>query len=180
MRIMDGETQHMYNGNANSLSRDELQGTDDLIGMEQLRHLVRVLDNSDVTEIEVKCADAGVRLVLRKAKLADSNGQATVVVSEAAPAVIDTPATPVPTHHTIVAPLVGVFHSWAKPKGNALVTVGDRVEVGQLVATIQSLNVINEVESAFAGRVSEILVQDGQPVEYGQPLMVIESAEETK
>ena len=55
--------------------------------------------------------------------------------------------------------------------------VGDRVKAGQLVATIQSLNVLNEVESPIAGRVTELLVQDGQAVEYGQPLMVIDNKE---
>jgi biotin carboxyl carrier protein len=52
--------------------------------------------------------------------------------------------------------------------------VGDRIKVGQIVATIESLNVINEVEAVVAGHVVEILVQNGEPVEYGQPLMIIE------
>ena len=84
-------------------------------------------------------------------------------------------APPVETKKAIVAPLVGLFHPWAKPRGKMLVKVGDRIKVGQLVATIESLNVINEVESPFAGEIAEILVQDGQPVEYGQPLMTVES-----
>ena len=67
---------------------------------------------------------------------------------------------------------------WGKPAGGVLVTVGDQVKAGQLVATIESLNVINEVETPIAGRFVEILVQEGQPVEYGQPLMVIDSAGE--
>jgi biotin carboxyl carrier protein len=56
--------------------------------------------------------------------------------------------------------------------------VGDRVKVGQTLGTIQSLNVLNEVESLVAGRIIEIFVQEGQPVEYGQPLMTIDSSEE--
>jgi len=78
----------------------------------------------------------------------------------------------------VVAPLVGVFHSWAKPKGKPVVVVGDHVKIGQMVGTIQSLNVISEVESPVAGRVAELLVLDGQPVEYGQPLVVIDTLEE--
>ncbi len=81
--------------------------------------------------------------------------------------------------HTVAASLVGIFHSWAKPKAPSLINVGDRVKVGQVVGTIQSLNVLNEVELLVAGRVVEILVQDGQPVEYGQPLMTIDSSEES-
>ena len=99
----------------------------------------------------------------------------------------DTPATassslsattPLETKHTIVAHLVGIFHTWGSRKGSVLVTIGDQVKAGQLVATVESLNVINEVETPIAGRVIEILVQEGQPVEYGQPLMVIDSAGE--
>ena len=59
-----------------------------------------------------------------------------------------------------------------------MIALGDRIRVGQLVGTIQSLNVLNEVESTIAGNVIEILAQDGQPVEYGQPLVVIDSSEE--
>jgi len=66
----------------------------------------------------------------------------------------------------------------AKPKGGALVAVGDRVKAGQLVGTIESLNVLNEVETTAAGRVVEIFVQDGQPVEYGQVLMAIDNSVE--
>ncbi len=84
---------------------------------------------------------------------------------------------PVETTHHVVASLVGIFHTWAKPKGGTLVAVGDIVKTGQLVGTIQSLNVMNEVETSYAGRVVEILVQEGQAVEYGQHLMTIDSVE---
>ena len=63
------------------------------------------------------------------------------------------------------------------PKGGTLVAVGDIVKAGQLVGTIQSLNVMNEVETSKAGRVVDILVQEGQAVEYGQHLMTIDNAE---
>ncbi len=90
------------------------------------------------------------------------------------------PDLPVETKHYITSHLVGIFHTWAKPRGGALVAVGDRVNVGQLVATIESLNVINEVESSFAGRVVEILVLEGQSVEYGQKLMIIDTSAESE
>ena len=159
--------------------------TDTLISIEQLQHLVRLLDRSDVSELEFKRAEDGTRLVLRKAKAPESNGQqgnaaangqymdASVRAQFIAPA-----ATPVETKHSISAHFVGIFHASAKPRGGALVAVGDRVKVGQLVATIETLNVINEVESPVAGYVVEILVHEGQPVEYGQHLITIDSATE--
>ena len=170
---MDGN-RHSYK---ESLSVEEQPPVDE-ISIEQLQHLVHLLDKSDVSEIEVKRISLGTRLVLRKAKAAE-NGNIPV----AAPLLPADSTEPVPsadTKHTVAAPLVGIFHSWARPKGKPLVSVGDSVKAGQRVGTIQSLNVLNEVETPFAGRVVEILVQDEQPVEYGQPLMTIDSAEEAQ
>lgn len=160
-----------------------------MISIEQLQRLVRALDSSDVSELELQREADGVYLALRKVKasemsvppegglmVAGANGVAMRYAAE----------TPAPkeketqTEHQIVAPLVGTFHVWAKPRGGALVAVGDRVKAGQLVGTIQSLNVLNEVETPFAGRVIEVHVQDGQPVEYGQVLMTIDTTEGAK
>jgi len=156
-----------------NLSQDDT--TANVINIEQLRHLVRLLDNSDVSELELRRVGEGTRLVLRKAKAPESNDHS--IERHYVPATVNVPAVEVPekTEHQILAPLVGTFHTWAKPKGGALVAVGDRVKAGQLVGTIESLNVLNEVETTVAGHIVEILVQEGQPVEYGQLLMTIDS-----
>lgn len=148
-----------------------------LVSVEQLQHLVRLLDRSDVSELEVRRAEDGTRLVLRKAKASDAISAiaSTQIVAPSALVPTSEPAAPVvEAKSMIVAPLVGTFHPWAKPRGKPLVAVGDRIKVGQIVGAIESLNVINEVEAVVAGQVVEILVQNGQPVEYGQPLMIIE------
>jgi acetyl-CoA carboxylase biotin carboxyl carrier protein len=159
---------------------DADNGAASLLSIEQLQHLVTLLDRSDVSEVELKRAEEGTRLVLRKVKHTDGNGQGIAAVLSDQQLDTTGPAYSPPAVETtkpIVAHLVGIFHPWAKPKGGALVAVGDRVKVGQHVATIESLNVLNEVDSPVAGHVVEILVEDGQPVEYGQHLMVIDSQE---
>ena len=175
---MSENWQDSYDVESDSQSEQKPQES---ISVEQLRHLVQLLDQSDVSEIELKRASAGTRLVLRKAKAPESiNVLAQPMTMPATNGVADVsskPLVPAETKQTVVAPLVGIFHVWAKPKGGALVAVGDKVKAGQLVGTISSLNVINEVETSKAGRVVEILVQEGQAVEYGQPLMFIETAE---
>lgn len=155
------------------------------ISLDLLQRLVHLLDRSDVSELELRRPEEGTYLVLRKAKSSEGNGQleATALNSQVHVGPPDTRLTDsavvaVETKHSISSHLVGIFHAWAKPRGGTLAAVGDRVKVGQLVATIESLNVINDVESPFAGRVVEILVQEGQPVEYGQKLMVINSSSE--
>ncbi|HEV2581535.1 MAG TPA: biotin/lipoyl-containing protein [Ktedonobacteraceae bacterium] len=159
--------------------------TASVISIEQLQRLVRLLDQSDVTELELERAAEGVHLALRKFQAGESSqanmGQAAVsAVPAAAKGANADAAEAEKTTHNVVAPLVGTYHVWAKPRGGALVAVGDKVKVGQLVGTIQSLNVLNEVETSVAGRVLELLVQDGQPVEYGQVLMTIDSANGAK
>jgi acetyl-CoA carboxylase biotin carboxyl carrier protein len=169
---MDGNGQYPYEMETSS---DGEHDAADSISVEQLQRLVRLLDGSDVSEIEVKHEGTRrMRLVLRKARAPESSEQTVMIASPE----INTARTVQETKHPITAPLVGIFHSWARPKGGALVAVGDHVKAGQLVGTIQSLNVLNEVETAVAGRVIEIFVQDGQPVEYGQPLMIVDSSEE--
>ncbi|SRR5216683_1262063 len=158
-----------------------------VISIEQLQRLVQALDSSDVSELEVQRESDGVYLALRKVKASEMSisGEGAMLIAAtngaAMPVVADTPAPEAKeTQHKIVAPLVGTFHVWARPRGGALVAVGDRVKAGQLVGTIESLNVLNEVETTVAGRVIEVHVQDGQPVEYGQALMTIDSAEGAK
>lgn len=154
---------------------EESGSTANIISIEQLQRLVRLLDRSDVSEVELNHAEEGTRLILRKARLAESSDPQGIV--SVAMGTNTNGASSAETRQNVVAPLVGIFHSGAKPRGGALVAVGDRVKAGQLVATIESLNVINEVEAPVAGRVVELLVQEGQPVEYGQSLMTIETAE---
>lgn len=166
--MLDGNRQAVKSVEA--LTREE-QHTAENISIEQLQRLVWLLDKSDVSEIEVRRAEEGTHLVLRKAK---TTGNVAIQVSNVA-IVAEESEILVETKYTVVASLVGIFHSWAKPRGGVLIAVGDHVIVGQLVGTIQSLNIMNDVESPVAGHVTEILVQDGQPVEYGQPLMIIET-----
>jgi acetyl-CoA carboxylase biotin carboxyl carrier protein len=156
---------------------------DNTVSAGQLKHLIHLMDESDVTEVEVKRPQDGLRLVLRKvrAEQNQSTGEMRVQspsLNGMSEAEHKTSASAVDTKQIVTAPLVGVFYTWVKPKGKPVVVVEDRVKVGQIVGTIQSLNVISEVESPFAGRIVEFLATDGQPVEYGQQLVVIDSSEE--
>jgi acetyl-CoA carboxylase biotin carboxyl carrier protein len=153
------------------------------VSVAQLKHLVHLLDESDVSEVEVRRPQDGLRLVLRKVRTEQKQSTGELHVQTPSPngaseVEHEASASAVDTKHIITAPLVGVFHTWAKPKGKPVVTVGEHVKVGQMVGTIQSLNVISEVESPFAGRVMEFFATDGQPVEYGQQLVIIDSSEE--
>jgi acetyl-CoA carboxylase biotin carboxyl carrier protein len=169
---MDGNNRKPYDTGSFSGEDADAAG---VISIEQLRYLIRLLDHSDVAEVELRRAEAGTRLVLRKVKAPENSGQQTAIPTSSA--ISPAPLVETNTIHNIVAPLVGIFHKATKPKAKPLVAVGDRVKAGQHVGAIESLNVINEVEAPTAGRIVEILVQEGQPVEYGQQLMTIDSTE---
>jgi acetyl-CoA carboxylase biotin carboxyl carrier protein len=79
-----------------------------------------------------------------------------------------------PAGHTIVAPMVGTFYAASSPKDRPFVSEGDEIHVGDTVGIVEAMKMMNEIESDVSGRVARILVKNGQPIEYGQPLMVVE------
>jgi acetyl-CoA carboxylase biotin carboxyl carrier protein len=148
--------------------------------MDVIRQLISLMNGSDLEEIAIEHQD-GLKLVLRKpAPEAASATLATALefdLDGLDGRVVDEPAVANRAAETTVevsAPLVGVYRARVKPGAKPLVQPGDVVREGQIVAAVEALNFINEVESTAAGRVQEIFVRDGQPVEYGQPLLSIE------
>jgi len=148
--------------------RDEAE----YIAADQLRHLVHLIDQSDVAELEVTYAAKKMRLVLRKAKaLAISD----ITQSEILPMREEIAKSPQQQeqHCTVRAQLVGTFQCWSKSKDKPLVSIGDVIKEGQHVGVVRSLDIPNEIEAPVTGRILDILVQDGELVEYGQPLMTV-------
>jgi acetyl-CoA carboxylase biotin carboxyl carrier protein len=139
-----------------------------------VHQLVKLMTTSDIEEVTIESPGEGMKLTLRKpAVVSVPIGEMELeaydelgAAAEAAEAQRD--------RHEIGAPLVGVFRTSMKPGGKALVAAGEPVREGQVVAAIEALQVLNEVEAPEAGTIREVLVEDGQPVEYGQPLFVVE------
>jgi acetyl-CoA carboxylase biotin carboxyl carrier protein len=165
---------------ARSLSRPVDQG----LTIADLRHLITLMQNSDIEEISVERESDDLRLRLRKpAPQVAETGPAwseapeaalpaagLPVAAAAAPAAAEPDAGLIP----VTAPLVGRFHLGIKPGAPPLVAAGDIVRPGQVVGTIETLNLFNEVEAGHAGRVVTVVAAEGQPVEYGQVLVQIE------
>ncbi len=156
------------------------------ISVEQVRRLIQMMDNSDVHELTIERESEGLKLVLRKPT--PIVGAASVVAGDLAEAMPFTTqpemgaesAEPASAEseklRKVTATLVGIFHSSLKRGSKPAVAVGDLVREAQVVGAIEALNVMNEVETPVAGRVVEIVVRDGQPVEYGQHLMTIDTS----
>lgn len=150
--------------------------------MAEVRHLIALMDGSDLTEITIERPDTGMRLVLRRvvevvnaAPAASGPPVAALAPAPMAPGA-PPPSTepPAPEREFITAPIVGTFFAALSQRAKPLVQIGDTVSEGQVVGGIETLNVMNEVEAQVAGKVVAILVSPGQPVEYGQPLIAVQ------
>ena len=90
-------------------------------------------------------------------------------------AIEDAIAPPVPeSGHTVTAPMVGTYYSASAPGAKSFVQVGSQVEVGDVLCIIEAMKMMNQIESDVAGQVVAVLVDNGEPVEFGQPLFIIE------
>ena len=90
------------------------------------------------------------------------------------------PAAPVADEHIIKSPIVGTFYAAANPEAAPFVRVGDLVEAGQTVCIIEAMKLMNEIEADIAGEVARVLVENGQPVEYGEPLFALRATGKKK
>lgn len=134
-----------------------------------IRKLAKLLKETGLTEIEFETDDARIRVN------AGGTGPAAVAAPVmAAPAGAATPAAADgPAAGSVSSPMVGTAYLSPEPNAAAFVKVGDRVAKGQTILIIEAMKVMNPIPAPHAGTVTEILVQDGQPVEFGEPLMVV-------
>lgn len=164
-------------------------------GLPEVRELFALLGQSDITELLIERGSARLH-IKRMVYAADpppsphpqvhsvppvwSASTLAPLGSDAAPPEpwttnpTNEPPVEMPAGYTIPAPVVGIFFESAAPGQPAFVEIGDEIQVGDTVGIIEAMKIMNEIESEVAGRVVRILVKNGQPVEYGQALMVVE------
>ncbi len=155
----------------------------------KVKKLIELLEESGIAEIEISEGEESVRI----SRYPAGGAHAAPVVHyapapmapmaaapvAAAPAAIAAPAAVAPAaaakaDHTVTAPMVGTFYSAATPGAKAFVDIGSEVNVGDTLCIIEAMKMMNQIESDKAGRVTAILVKNGDPVEFGQPLFIIE------
>ncbi len=151
--------------------------------LRKLKTLIDLVSESNVSELEITEAEGKVRIV----KGGPAMGQPVVYAQVPAPA----QAAPVPSHavsaapepaaavtpeagFVVKSPMVGTFYRAASPGAKPFVEVGDQVKEGDTVCIIEAMKILNEIEAEKSGTITKILGENGQAVEYGQPLFVIE------
>jgi acetyl-CoA carboxylase biotin carboxyl carrier protein len=148
--------------------------------LRKLKTLIDLVSESNVSELEITEADGKVRIVKAGAQpvmvqtVAAAPALAPVATAAAAPAAAPVVEAPVETGHVVKSPMVGTFYRASSPGVKAFAEVGDQVKAGQAVCIIEAMKIMNEIEADQDGTITKILVDNGQPVEYGQPLFIVE------
>ncbi len=151
-----------------------------IVDQETIRELAALLDETGLTEIEISREGTSIRVV--RTTIAAVNPTAVpaapqAAVSSAADPAPAQPATvPDPVNHPglVRSPMVGTAFRGPEPEARPFVEVGDQVRQGQTVMIVEAMKTMNQIPSPRTGTVSEVLVDDGQPVEYDEPLLIIE------
>ena len=138
-----------------------------------IRELARLLDETGLSEIEIEQAGLRVRVARVGTVIAAAP---SVVVPQVAPAGIISAAAPDPAKHpgVVASPMVGKAYLAAEPGARPFVDVGTRVQAGQTLLIVEAMKTMNQIPSPRAGTVIQVLIEDGQPVEFGEPLMIVE------
>ncbi len=159
--------------------------------LRKLKTLIDLVSDSNIAELEITEAEGKVRIVKSGGApvTASQHAAAAMVLAQAAEAPIAAPAAlaaapaasapaapaaPAAEAQSIKSPMVGTFYRSANPGSKAFVEVGDEVKKGQAVCIIEAMKIMNEIEADCSGRVLRIACENGQAVEFGQPMFIIE------
>jgi acetyl-CoA carboxylase biotin carboxyl carrier protein len=154
----------------------------------KIKKLIELLEESGIAEIEIKEGEEAVRISRMPAGASalhaphaphlaavPAGAAAAAPPSGAEHASPDSGAhKPKPNEHVITAPMVGTFYASPSPGAKAFVEIGDEIKVGQVLCIIEAMKMMNQIEADRAGRVASIMARNGDPVEFGQPLFVVE------
>ena len=143
----------------------------------KVKKLIELLEESGIAEIEIHEGEESVRISRHPTGPGWAAPQQVVTMSPGAPAAAanePAPVAPPPAGHTVTAPMVGTYYGAPAPGAKAFVQIGSTVEVGDTLCIIEAMKMMNQIESDAAGTVVAILANNGDPVEFGQPLFIIE------
>ena len=160
----------------------------------KVKKLIDLLENSSVDEIEIHEGEESVRVTRHREPpaapvhhyhAAPAVGAATAAPATAVPASVADPVprgaadtatdSPLPPGYVVTSPMVGTFYQASSPGSKPFVSVGQRVAPGDTLCIIEAMKILNQIEAEVAGEVKAVIAENGHPVEYGEPLLVIDT-----
>lgn len=182
------------NGDAQGKERDDAPSQSLAALSQEVKELVRLISATDVTELHLESGEVSITIKRgNHAQPSEGHSHSRPSTAYIPPATLPeiAPTNPIhlighnPAHgeeltlaegeQAIVAPMVGTFYTASAPSQPPFVAVGDVIEPGQPIGIVEAMKMMNEIEAEFGGSVTRILVENAQPVEYGQPLMVVQT-----
>lgn len=151
----------------------------------KVKKLIELLEESDINEIEIKEGEESVRISRASSAqpqyampyppqaFASAQTPAAAATPAAAPVAATAPAETKQTGHLVCSPMVGTFYRSASPSSPAFIEVGQHVKAGEVICIVEAMKMMNQIESDKSGVIEAILIEDGQPVEFDQPLVTI-------
>ena len=148
--------------------------------LRKLKTLIDLVSESNISELEITEADGKVRIVKSDGAVGVPHGMVSMPMMAAHPVAAPSAsapvaaAAPVETGHIVKSPMVGTFYRSSGPNAKAFVEIGQSVKEGEAICIIEAMKIMNEIDADRSGTISKILCENGQAVEFGQPLFVIE------
>jgi acetyl-CoA carboxylase biotin carboxyl carrier protein len=147
----------------------------------KIKKLIELLEESNVEELEIREGEESVRISRGQRAAAapvhtyihQPMSQATAAAAPVAEPVAVKAAEPVSTGHAVKSPMVGTFYRASSPGSQPFTSVGQKVKVGDVICIVEAMKMMNQIEADRAGVVEAVLLEDGQPVEFDQPLVII-------
>jgi acetyl-CoA carboxylase biotin carboxyl carrier protein len=150
----------------------------------KIKKLIELLEESGIAEIEIKEGEEALRISRMPTGVGAHHlphvaslplaAPLTAPAKAAAPSVSEAVPKAKANEHVITAPMVGTFYGAPSPGAKPFIEIGDEIKVGQVLCIIEAMKMMNQIESDKAGRVTSIMARNGDPVEFGQPLFVVE------
>jgi acetyl-CoA carboxylase biotin carboxyl carrier protein len=140
----------------------------------KIKKLIEIIEESGIAELEIKEGEEFIRINRYSSAPAQVAYAPAPVAAQAAPVAAAAPVEEKITGHIVKSPMVGTFYRSASPGTKVFVEIGQSVMVGDTLCIIEAMKILNQIESDKSGTVTKILVDNAEPVEYGQPLFIIE------
>ena len=150
------------------------------MNIKEIKEMINLMNENGLVELEVEKEDMRIRLKKTASGLEGVNGPIVIERQSVAPSIANVKAAPEVEAKSAIktveikAPMVGTFYRAPNPEAPAYIEVGQTIEPGQVICIIEAMKLMNEIKSEIRGKILEILVDNAEPVEFGQPLFLIE------